>query len=294
MESASARSATPSGSASVPGRALADQLQLLPALALRGDLEVRLAHAGARGQRVGAAALVIVVAGVVAGTVVVLVVAGVVAGTVVVLVVAGVVAGTVVVLVVAGVVAGTVVVAAVARGARRVVALDLGVVVDGARQLAAAGEADGQHAVLEGLDRARVLLAVLDPVVVGVLVTRVRVCAVLAAVVQTIVVLVTLGLLDLERQVMRALPAVGQPVVVAITALGRRRGGDAQHGHEGQGEDDELSHGRFSFGRSGVSDAGTTRAPPALRSVIVRLGGGARGGGVVLAGTVRGVGGLLG
>src|SRR4051794_21697046 len=152
MESASARSGPPSGSASVPGRALADQLQLLPALALRGDLEVRLAHAGARGQRVGAAALVIVVAGVVAGTVVVLVVAGVVAGTVVVLVVAGVVAGpvvvlvvagvvagTVVVLVVAGVVAGTVVVAAVARGARRVVALDLGVVVDGARQLAAAG-----------------------------------------------------------------------------------------------------------------------------------------------------------
>jgi len=128
--------------------------------------------------------------------------------------------------VVAGVMARAVVVAFARRMrlevARRV-ALDLGLIVDRAGELAAAGQGDREHAALEGLDRAGVLLAVLDPVVVGVLVARVHVGAELAAVVEAVTILVALGLLDLQRQVMSPLPAVRQLVVIAVTALGRGR-----------------------------------------------------------------------
>src|SRR3954468_827196 len=151
-----------------------DQLQLLPVLAGRGRLQLGLVHLRAGLQRVGAALIVVVVA-VLVDVVAVLAIALVVV-VVVALVVALVVAWPVVTLVVAGVMAGAVIVAAARRMrheiARRVT-LDVGPIVDGAGQLAAAGQRDRQHAALERLDRAGVLLAVLDPVVVGVAVARV-------------------------------------------------------------------------------------------------------------------------
>src|SRR3954464_10655206 len=160
-----------------------DPLQLLPALAGRACLELGLVHLRAGLQRVGAALIVVVVA-VLVDVVAVLVIALVVV--------------VVVTLVVAGVMARAVIVAAARRMrleiARRV-ALDVGLLVDGAGQLAAAGQRDRQHAALERLDRAGVLLAVLDPVVVGVAVARVGLRAELAAVVEAVTILVALGLL---------------------------------------------------------------------------------------------------
>src|SRR3954454_1699387 len=202
-----------------------DQLQLLPVLSGRGRLQLGLVHLRAGLERVGAALIVVVVA-VLVDVVAVLVVALVVV-VVVALVVALVVARAVVTAVVAGVMVRPVVVAAAARRVRlevaRRVALDLGLIVDGAGELAAAGQRDRQHSALEGLDRAGVLLAVLDPVVVGIAVARVGFRAELAAIVEAVTILVPLGLLDLQRQVVSPLPAVRQLVVVAVTALGRGR-----------------------------------------------------------------------
>src|SRR4051795_3174046 len=97
MESASARSGPPSGSRQFPDEASASgELQLLPVLAAGGDLEVSLAHPGPGRQRVGAATLVVVVPGVVAGPVVTVVVVDVVAGAIVTVVIAHVVAGAIV------------------------------------------------------------------------------------------------------------------------------------------------------------------------------------------------------
>src|SRR3954453_1425046 len=230
-----------------------DQLQLLPVLAGRACLELGLVNLRAGLERVGAA-LIVVVGAVLVDVVAVLVVALVVV-VVVALVVALVVARAVVTAVVAGVMVRPVVVVAAARRVRlevaRRVALDLGLIVDGAGELAAAGQRDRQHSALEGLDRAGVLLAVLDPVVVGIAVARVGLRAELAAIVEAVTILVPLGLLDLQRQVVSPLPAVRQLVVVVVTAVGRGRGSEPQHGHEGQGEDEELSHGRAPW-RSGV------------------------------------------
>ena len=110
----------------------------------------------------------------------------------------------------------------------------------------------------------------------------------LAAIVEAVTILVPLCLLDLQRQMMRVLPAIGQLVVVAITALGRGRGSESQHGHEGQGDDEELSHGRSPW-RSGVSAGVTPLSASALRSVLVRLRRRARLGGVVAAGRAGGL-----
>src|SRR3954451_1789196 len=106
-------------------------------------------------------------------------------------------------------------------------------------------ERDRQAGVLEGLDIVGVLPDVPDAVVVRVRVAGVHLRAELATVVQAVTVLVAPALLDLQGEVMSPLPAVGQAVVVAVARPGRGRGHNAQGGHEGQGEDEQLLHGRL-------------------------------------------------
>ena len=68
-------------------------------------------------------------------------------------------------------------------------------------------------------DRAGVLVAVVDAVVVGVGVARIQPRAELAAVLEAVVVLVTAALLVMQRQVMTLLPLVWDAVVVAVLAV---------------------------------------------------------------------------
>ena len=129
-----------------------------------------------------------------------------------------------------------------ARGDRRrrrrgrALALDLGLVVDDAGdRRGVAEQRDGQHRGRrarrggEGRDGARVLGAVLDAVVVGVGVVGVRAGLELGHVVHVVAVLVLLGLVDLEAQVVLDLPLVRDAIVIAVTALRARGGDDDQH-----------------------------------------------------------------
>ena len=107
------------------------------------------------------------------------------------------------------------------RGRRRgVVALDLGVGVDRALNVVAVEEVDGDDAAGEQGGLAGLLLPVGDAVVVGVRVARVVAGHELRAVAQAVVVLVALGLVDLQAQMVRALPAVADAIAapVAMTA----------------------------------------------------------------------------
>ena len=106
-----------------------------------------------------------------------------------------------------------------------VLALDLGPVGDQAADRVAAEEVDHEFAAggVEGRDRAGVLVAVHDPVVVAVAIARVVAGEELGAVAQMVAVLVATGLVDGEREVMARLPAIRDAVVVAV--LG---GGDAR------------------------------------------------------------------
>src|SRR5204863_5237801 len=85
-------------------------------------------------------------------------------------------------------------------GHRVVVALDLRVGVDRALGVVAVEEVDGEDASRERGDLTRLLLAVLDAVVVGVGVARVVARHELGLVAQAVVVLVALGLVDLQAQ----------------------------------------------------------------------------------------------
>src|SRR5262249_19255095 len=68
-----------------------------------------------------------------------------------------------------------------------------------------------------------VLVGVVGSVVVGVRVERIRVRAELAEVREPVVVLVAVRLLDVKRQVELVLPAVRDPVVIAVTPVRRSR-----------------------------------------------------------------------
>src|SRR3954466_11850326 len=117
-------------------------------------------------------------------------------------------------------------------------ALDLRVSVDQARDGPALGEFDREPAVGEPEDLAGVLVAVfdavavavvvlrvhavaalvavLDAVVVGIVVARVGLGPKLAEVVEPVVVLVATGLLDPQAEAVAALPAVRDAVAVAV------------------------------------------------------------------------------
>src|SRR2546430_72406 len=93
-------------------------------------------------------------------------------------------------------------------------------------------------------DRAGVLVAVVDAVAVGVRLVRIVAGLELAEVVEAVVVRVAPGLLDLERQVVTALPPIGDPVVVAVHPRAARTraavvpagGRRARQQHERRGE----------------------------------------------------------
>src|SRR5262249_41188803 len=95
-------------------------------------------------------------------------------------------------------------------------ALDLGPVGDRAGDRVAVHEHDLQHVVLKRNDLARVLVRVLDAVLVRVGLARVHAKFELGAVAQPVAVLVPARLVDLQRQAVVMLPAVGNPVVVAV------------------------------------------------------------------------------
>ena len=76
--------------------------------------------------------------------------------------------------------------------------------------------------------------AVLEPVAVGVALARVRVRAVLAVVGEPVMVAVAAGVVALQVQVVLALPAVGELVVVVLAR--QRRGGGQRSGGDEQGE----------------------------------------------------------
>ena len=132
-------------------------------------------------------------------------------------------------------------------------------------QLPAGGELDRDRRAREPGDAPGVLLAVLDPVVVrvaiarveaeaelgavpepvavGVALARVRVRAVLAVVGEPVVVVVAAGVVALQVQVVLALPAVGELVVVAL-ARQRGRGGQRSGGdEEGERRQDAVKAG---------------------------------------------------
>src|SRR4051794_2894561 len=115
-------------------------------------------------------------------------------------------------------------------------ALDLGFFRDQAAHGFAAEDVDHQlpRGRVEGGDRAGILLAVGDPVVVAVGVAGVGPGHELGAVAQAVAVLVAAGLVDPDRESMALLPAIGDAVVVAVALLG---GGDARHRQHGQQAD---------------------------------------------------------
>src|SRR3954470_9871812 len=222
-------------------RDLAGELDLLEDEAGRRGLQLGLLHDCAGRQLGGVAAgLTLIVAVVIALVVVAL----------------AVVTGAVVVaaLVVAVAVVAATVVGRARRGCGRrrrhrgVVALDLRVGVDRAFDVVAVEEVDGEGASRERDALTGLLLAVLDAVVVGVGVARVVARHELGLVAQAVVVLVALGLVDLQAQVMGTLPAVGDPIPVAVAMAAREtRSGKGEHrgegaGEEQQGADSSLAH----------------------------------------------------
>ncbi len=222
--SASARTgSTPSSSAGqldlVEGRAAVLELQL-------GLLDRRTGDQ-VRGRAVGACPVVVVAAGAAAG------VRRAGSGVVAAMVVTGLFAVIPMVVtrlfsVPTVVVAGLFLAVASARrdvGGVLVLALDPGPVGDQATDRVAAEEGDRQFpgGRVEGRDRAGVLVAVDDAVVVAVAIARVVVGEELATVAQLVTVLVPTRLVDVERKVMSRLPAVRDAVVVAVLGGGDSR-----------------------------------------------------------------------
>src|SRR5262249_21269600 len=145
-----------------------------------------------------------------------------------------VVAGSIVGLVVAVVIADVVALVLV-------LARDLGPVVDDPGDRLTLEHVDRQLARrrVERGDRARVLIAVHDPVVVAVAITRVGSGPELVAVVEPVAVLVATGLLHLQGEVVVLLPLVRDPVPVAVLGCGGPGKRDQQRPKGGSGDRDQ-------------------------------------------------------
>src|SRR5439155_12046801 len=126
-------------------------------------------------------------------------------------------------------------------------------------------------AVAVGVALARVVArAQLEPVgqaiAVAVGLARVRAAPPLSAVVQAVVIRVAGGLVDPQRQVMSALPAIREPIVVAVCALRHRGGRDGEERDgAGGGETEVAGHEAGSLGLGGSLLMATAPSPPRSR-----------------------------
>ena len=142
-----------------------------------------------------------------------------------------------------------------------VVTLDLGAFGDDAADRVAAEEGDGQLAgfLVERLDRPGVLVAVLDPVVIGVGITGVVPGHELRPIAKVIAILVAPRLTPVQGEVMALLPAVGDAVMVAVLRAGHGRKGQHRQRSEGGDQENLEAVGACHFESSGLvtSEAST-------------------------------------